>query len=88
MSPIDIIGLLNGSAARSAQRQPAERFDRNDRYRTIGLRGFTFVDDPADFATVADVERSRTQDPRLRLVDAVTRTMKRPCIGSVVEAES
>ena len=47
------VGLLNGSAATAAERQAAERFGPEYRYRTIGLHAFTFVDDSVVFATVA-----------------------------------
>jgi len=47
------VGLLNGAAATEAERQAAERFGPEYRYRTIGLRGFIFIDDSVVFATVA-----------------------------------
>lgn len=48
-----MIVLFNGGAAKKAERQAAERFGPEYRYRTVGLYGFNSGDDSAVFATVA-----------------------------------
>lgn len=49
-----VVGLtLNGRAAAEAERQAAERYGAEYRYRTIGLAGFHFIDDSVVFASVA-----------------------------------
>lgn len=57
-------GLLNGAAATAAEQQAAERFGPEYRYRTIGLRGFSFGDDSVSVATVA-----MWNDKELKILD-------------------
>jgi len=48
------VGLtLNGRTAAEAERQVAERYGNEYRYKTIGLAGFHFIDDSVVFVSVA-----------------------------------